>query len=189
MCLAFPACFADKRGQRLFAGGGRLQERARRQRHLRAADRDDRARCASAPVRRDASAARGDVARRCRDSVVIIAGGSGPEPRTSTSRPPLVAVTWMSSGLPILRQGLGQRPGRLQRARQRGIEDRAAVDRHDVVRTGGGEADLQHVMRAEPRMQVMRRRPAPWASTSGATSQSSLACRKVSTTMLRFQAR
>ena len=83
---------------------------------------------------------------------MIIAGGNGPEPRTSISRPLLVAVTWMSSGLPIPDQGLGQRPRGFQRARERGIEDRTAVDRHDVVRAGGGKADLQHVMGAKPRM-------------------------------------
>ena len=33
MCLARPAMLRDQRGQRFFAGDGRLQERARRQRH------------------------------------------------------------------------------------------------------------------------------------------------------------
>ena len=59
----------------------------------------------------------------------------------------------MSSGLPILLKRLGQRPGRVERAVQAGIEDRAAVDRNDVVRNGRGKADLEHVVCAEPRMQ------------------------------------
>ena len=35
------------------------------------------------------------------DSLVMIAADKGPEPRTSISSPPLVAVTWMSSGFLI----------------------------------------------------------------------------------------
>ena len=36
-----------------------------------------------------------------RDSVAIMVAGSGPEPRTSTSRPLSVVVIWISSGFPI----------------------------------------------------------------------------------------
>ena len=50
-------------------------------------------------------------------------------------------------------QGFGERPGRVERAVETGIEDRAAIDRHDVVRIGSSEPDLEHVVRAEPRMQ------------------------------------
>src|SRR5581483_5423045 len=35
----------------------------------------------------------------------------------------------------------------------RGAEDRAAVDRHDVMRARCREADLQHITGAAPRMQ------------------------------------
>ena len=50
------------------------------------------------------SAWRVSRASRCcsatRDSLVIVAVASAPEPRTATSSPLLVAVIWMSSGLP-----------------------------------------------------------------------------------------
>ena len=50
-------------------------------------------------------------------------------------------------------QRLGDGPGRLDRAVQTGVEDRAAVDRDDVVRTCRRIADLEHVVRAHPRVQ------------------------------------
>src|SRR5258707_14723034 len=43
------------------------------------------------------------------------------------------------------------------------VEDRAAVDRDDVVRTGRRKADLEHVMRSHPPVQ----RDAPTARAMG----------------------
>ena len=58
------AVIRHQRRQGLFAGDRGLQERARRQGHLRGADRDGRRRRASAPARHGASAAPDDVVRR-----------------------------------------------------------------------------------------------------------------------------
>ena len=88
-----------------------------------------------------------------RASAVVRAGVSGPEPRTSMSRPVSVAVAWMSSGLLRGLEHFGDGPGGGDRAVEAGREDRAAVDRHDVVRARRGKADLEHVVRAAPRMQ------------------------------------
>ena len=44
-------------------------------------------------------------------------------------------------------QGLGQRPGGIERTVQAGIENRTAIDRDDIVRLRCGEADLEHVLR------------------------------------------
>ena len=90
----------------------------------------------------------GDARQRCDQAV-----GSGPEPRTSTSRPLSVAVIWMSSGLPIeisgsaIAQAASSAPSRCR------VEDRAAIDRDDVVRAGRGKADLEHIVRAHPGVQ------------------------------------
>ena len=96
-----------------------------------------------------------------------MAAGSGPEPRTSTSRPLLVAVIWMSSGLVVGFSSFGERAGGVERAVQAGIEDRTIVDRDNGVAVGRGKADLR-TSSSPPRRAwtVMRRRPAPWASTS-----------------------
>ena len=78
---------------------------------------------------------------------------SAPEPRTSTSRPLSVAVTWMSSGLSAglsasaIAQAAGIAPSRP------GRQHRAGVDGDDVMRARRGEADLQHIVLAAPRMQ------------------------------------
>ena len=50
-------------------------------------------------------------------------------------------------------QRLGDRPGRLDRAVEPGREDGAAVDRHHVMRPERGEADLEHVVCAAPRVE------------------------------------
>ena len=47
----------------------------------------------------------------------------------------------------------GNRPGGVDRAVEAFGQDRTAVDRDDVVRARGGEADLKHVMRAAPGME------------------------------------
>ncbi len=67
--------------------------------------------------------------------------------------PSSVAVTWMSSGLPVRRERFGDRPGGLDRAVERRRQDRTAVDRHDVVRAQRRESDLEHVALAAPRVQ------------------------------------
>ena len=55
-------------------------------------------------------------------------------------------------------QRLGDRPRRVERAAQAGIEDRTMIDGNDVVRTCSGEAHLEHVVRARPGVQ---RNPPP----------------------------
>ena len=118
------------------------------------------------------------------------AAGSGPEPRTSTSRPLLAAVIWISSGLPAgfsdsaSAQAASSAPCRagsrigqsIDRERWRGCWPRRSRPRNSP---------------SLPRRActVMRRRPAPWASISASTSQSMPACASVSTTIWRFQAR
>ncbi len=146
-------CSVTSARQRFLAGHRRLQERAGRQRDLCRADRDHRRRCASAPARHGASAAPADAVRRSRESLAIIAVDSGPEPRTSTSRPLSVAVIWMSSGLPVDISGSAIAHAASMRAVQIRVEDRAAVDRNDVVRACRREADLEHVMRSHPGVQ------------------------------------
>ena len=65
----------------------------------------------------------------------------------SMSMPASVAVAWMSSGFPARPQRLGERPRRRNRAVEAGCEDRAAVDRYDVMGLARGETDLQHLVR------------------------------------------
>ena len=67
-----------------------------------------------------------------RASAVVAAVVSGPEPRKSTSSPSSVAVTWMSSGLRMRLDRLGDRPGGGKRAIERRRKDRAAVDGDDA---------------------------------------------------------
>ena len=107
-----------------------------------------------------------------RDSLVIMAVGSGPEPRTSTSRPLLVAVIWMSSGLPIeisgsaMAQAASSAPSRCgSRIGQRSIGMMSCEP-------AAAKPTLSTSCVPIRACRVMRRRPAPWASTSGATSQS-----------------
>src|SRR5215213_4869205 len=49
-------------------------------------------------------------------------------------------------------QRLGKRPCRFDGAAQSGIEDRATIDRDDLVRTCRGEPDFEHILDG-PRMQ------------------------------------
>ena len=78
---------------------------------------------------------------------------SAPEPRTSTSRPASVAVTWMSSGLLAPSSASRDRARGRERAVERGRQHRAGVDRHDVMRARRGKADLEHAARAAPGME------------------------------------
>jgi hypothetical protein len=50
-------------------------------------------------------------------------------------------------------QRLGERPPRIERAVQAGIEDRAAIDGNDVMRICRGKTHLEHIVRADPGMQ------------------------------------
>ena len=50
-------------------------------------------------------------------------------------------------------QRLGDGPSGLERAVEMRVENRTAVDRHDVVRIGRREADIEHVVGAEPRVE------------------------------------
>src|ERR1700719_3256600 len=47
-------------------------------------------------------------------------------------------------------QRLGNRPSRIERAAQAGIENGAAIEGNDVVRIGRRKTDLQHLMCADP---------------------------------------
>ena len=112
-------------------------------------------------------------ASRCcsamRDSVAIMAVGSGPEPRTSTSSPLSVAVIWMSSGFPIAISGsaiahaASSAPSRCRdRESDSGRSERCRANwprRNPTLSTSCVP------IRA---CSVMRRRPRPWASISGA---------------------
>src|ERR1700754_4294749 len=49
-------------------------------------------------------------------------------------------------------QRLGERPGCIDRSAQGRIEKGAAIDRNDVVRTRGSEADLNHLAATHARM-------------------------------------
>ena len=112
------------------------------------------ARAAARSIRRGGSGARGwllrgDARQRCRQLAAV----SGPEPRTSTSRPASVAVTWMSSGFladpstSAMAQAAGSAPSRLlARTGQRSIGDQ-------LMRARGREADFEHVLGAAPRME------------------------------------
>ena len=89
---------ADEPRQHRLAFGRRLQEGARRQ-HDRAPcpmRTVGATRCTISSPWRVSRASRCVSARRA--SALVRCGGSGPEPRTSTSSPASVAVTWMSSG-------------------------------------------------------------------------------------------
>ena len=88
-----------------------------------------------------------------RDSVAIMAVDTGPEPRTSTSSPLSVAVTWMSSGFPIEISGSASAqaasiaPSRCgSRIGQRSIGTMSCEP-------GRGKSDLENVMRSHPRVQ------------------------------------
>ena len=144
--------FRDQRRQRFLAGDRGLQERAGRQRHLGGAHRDDRRRAHQHQLA---------VPRQPRQPVLL---GDARQPRDQRRRQRAgaahvdVEAAIGGRDLDVERladrdQRLGERPGRLDRAVQAGIEDRAAVDRNDVVRTGRREADLEHLVGAHPRMQ------------------------------------
>ncbi len=132
-------------------------------------------------------------AKPCRcaraDSVAISAGVRGPEPRTSTSRPLLAAVTWISSGLPA---GL-RASARARAASSAPCRPGSRIGQSVIATMAWLPAAAKPVCSSPsfPRRAwtVMRRRPAPWASTKAATSQAMPACSSVSTTMARFHAR
>ena len=146
------------------------------------------ARCAISSPWRVSRASRCVSARRA--SAAACCGDSGPEPRTSTSSPPSVAVTWMSSGLfsapsaSAIAHAAGIAPSSDGASTgQRSIGD-------DVMRALGRKADFEHVARrcaahGTPRAAGPRRgrrsgrRPAHRAPPA----------RSASTTRPRFQSR
>ncbi len=141
-----------QRRQRFLAGDGGLQERTRRQRDLRGADRNRR---------RQAHQHQFAMPRQPRQAMFF---GETRQfcdhRRRQRSGAAHVDVEPAVGGrdLDIERladhdQRLGQRPRRIERATEPGIEDRAAIDRNDVVRACRGETDLEHLMRAHPRVQ------------------------------------
>ena len=84
-------------------------------------------------------------------------------------------------------QDFGDRPGRGDGAVEAGRQNRAAVDGDDVVRARRGEADLEQVARAAPRMQ--RRAAAALAmrvDQIGSTGAMRPACASASATSPRF---
>ena len=146
------AMFDHKRGKRFFARDRRLQERARRQCHLRGADGD---------VGRIAHQHQFAMTGQPRQPVFLREAGElcDRRRRQRTGAAHVDVEPALGGGdLDVERlfdrqQRFRQRPGRIERAIERGIEDRAAIDRDDVVRACGGKADLEHLMRAHPRMQ------------------------------------
>ena len=106
------------------------------------------------------------------DSVAINAAGSGPEPRTSTSRPLSVAVIWISSGFPAGISGSASaqaassaplRPG--SRIGQRSTGTMAWLN-------GRGETDLEHIL---SRRSAGVQRDAPAAGAVGVDQRIDLA--------------
>ena len=132
--------------QRRFALGGRLQEAAGGRSTV------------ALPIRRvggralhNQFAVPGETGEPClcgdRARAAITAAVSGPEPRTSTSRPASVAVTCdverlcaPDSSASASAHAALSAPSRLWR------QDRAAVDRHDLMGARGGKADFQHAL-------------------------------------------
>ncbi len=176
--------------QRRFAGGGRLQERAGRQRHARAADRERRRRA----LRDHLAVARQPRQPCCsatpRQLAVVRVGDSGPEPRTSTSRPASVAVTWMSSGL---RCGLRapRRSPRPPRSRRRATAPGPGSDRSARCDARAAPRSRLRARRAcrgghgTPRGGGLRR----GRRSASSTGASSPACASASTTRPRFHSR
>ncbi len=79
-----------------------------------------------------------------------------PVPRTSTSRPLAAAVTWMSSGLLTgSSTTAARRAPRRHRARIRGAGSRIGQRSIGMMACDarGREADLEHLVRAQPRVQ------------------------------------
>ncbi len=152
MCFDALAMSRHQRRQRLFTGHGGLQERTRRQGHLCRAHHDGRRR----PHQHQLA-----MARQPRQPMLFgEARQCGDQRRRQRAGAAHVDVEADIGGrdLDVERladhdQRLGQRPGRIERAAQAGIEDRAAVDRNDVVRTCRTEADLEHLVGAHPGVQ------------------------------------
>ena len=148
--LGRAAMLQHQRRQGRLAGGGGLQEGARRQHHAGAAHGHASAARVAPRSRRAGSAAPAGGVSASRASSLMRAEVSGPDPRTSTSRPASVAVTWMSSGLRSARERLGDGPGGFDRAIERRRQHRAMIDRHHVMRPQRREPDLEHVAPAPP---------------------------------------
>ena len=102
------------------------------------------------------SPCRVSLARRCCAasfaSAAVAFASSGPEPRTSTSRPLRRCRELDVQRLVAAASVSAIALGRDERAFEGGGEDRAAVDRHDVARARSGEADLQDAALAFARM-------------------------------------
>jgi hypothetical protein len=137
--------------QRRFALGGRLQKCARRQRHVRLADFQQWlgalrhqfavARQARELMGRGEARQFGDAFRRQRAGAAHIHVDAG------IGRGH-VNIERLFRGL----EYFGHRPGRGNGAVEAGRQDRATVDRDDVVGAGRREADFQHIMGAAPCM-------------------------------------
>ena len=143
------AMFRHQRRQRFLAGDGRLQERTRRQRDLRGADRDRRRRRASAPVRHGASAAPGRCCSATRDSVAIIAGRQRP----GAAHVDIEAVVGRGDldVERLVRSASAARPAPTpHRARRAGRDRGSGSDRPERCRgeLAAAKPTLQHVVRA-----------------------------------------
>ncbi len=135
-----------------FALGGRLQKRARRQRHLGTPDFQQRLRGLRHQFAMPGDAREfvflGDAGQRGGAPGSQRAGAAHIHVHTGIGRRHL-DVERLVRGL----QNLGDRPGCGNRTVETGRENRAAVDGDDVVRARRRETDFQNILGAAPRMQ------------------------------------
>ena len=133
----------DMMRQGLLAGDSGLQECAGRQLDVCTADAD-----AGCRALRNKSPWRVSRTSRCSSASFASRaesfGASEPDPRTSMSMPPSVAVAWISSGLFTGSSICAMAHGCRQRAIKRGTENGAAIDRHNVMGLRGCEADVEN---------------------------------------------
>ncbi len=142
----------DEPRQRGLAGDGRLQERRRRQVHDRPADAHGRH-----PALRHHFAVAGQpgevaLLRHLRQR----RGERRREGAGAANVDIEPGVRRRDVNIERLHRGsehLGDRPGRLDSAAEPRRQHRTSVDRDQAVGAGGGEADLQHFVRAAPGMQ------------------------------------
>jgi hypothetical protein len=132
---------------------------------------------------------------RAATSARLLARGasSGPEPRTSISRPASVAVAWMSSGLPGIRPCASSASAIAQAASMACASPGAKIGQRSIA-TSSCARRLANPTLSTPRVarracSTARRRPSPWASIRSSTGVSSPACASASTTNARFHAR
>ena len=121
--------------------------------------------------------------------IQVTATNSGLDVDVRGSGPLSVAVTWMSSGFPIEISGSAM----AQAASIAPSRCGSSIGQRSIGTMSCELAAANPTLRTScvpiRACSVMRRRPRPWASTRGATSQSIPPCASVVTTSSRFQAR